>query len=62
MWDSFSIFKVFFTVFVSALPFTELCFERMLLFCKLALKFGFCLILGNHYCTEYLAEELGFHF
>lgn len=58
----FSVFNVFLTVCVSALPFTELCFEKMLLFCKIGLKFGFCLNLEKHCYTEYLAEELGFHF
>lgn len=51
-----------FNVCVSALPFTELCFERTLLFCKTELKFGFCINLEKHCYTEYLAEELGFHF
>lgn len=51
-----------FNVCVSALPFTELCFERTLLFCKTGLKFGFCINLEKHCYTEYLAEELGFHF
>lgn len=62
MWCIFSIFNLCFTVFISALPFTELCFERMLLFYKLGLKFGFCLNLGKSHYTEYLCEELGFHF
>lgn len=50
------------TVYVSALLFAELCFERMLSSSKLELKFAFCFYLGKHCYTEYLAEELGFDF
>ena len=53
---------MFVTVCVSALLFAELCFERMLSFSKLELKFGFCLNLGKHCYIEYLAAGLGFDF